>query len=107
MLPNHRRVSVAALDSNRKVCTSRKGGRTKNGPRPMLHTPAEGLDRTAGGPTVRTIYRPECVRRTENPSTEQLTAWARAVVADPAAHRATEREAAIVASLLEQMGAAR
>lgn len=43
-----------------------------------------------------------CVKRSKDDS---LTRWARSVVAAPAAHHATPREAAIVGSLLAEMRA--
>jgi hypothetical protein len=53
---------------------------------------------------MRTIYRPACAQRSVEPPVED---WARAVVADPAAYCATEREAAIVADLLAELEVAR
>jgi hypothetical protein len=41
----------------------------------------------------------KCARRAD----ECIKTWARAVVADPPAHRATQREAEIVADLLVQL----
>jgi hypothetical protein len=46
-----------------------------------------------------------CARRAPKP--QSLEAWARAVIAAPAAHRATEREAGMVADLLSQLEVSR
>lgn len=47
-----------------------------------------------------------CTRR-NGPTERQLTAWARAVIADPPGHHATDDEAAAIASLLAEMEASR
>lgn len=48
-----------------------------------------------------------CTTSRTAPKQEPVTVWAAQVVADPAAHHATEREAAIIADLVLQLGGAR
>jgi hypothetical protein len=54
---------------------------------------------------VRTKYRAKCAQRAPKP--QPIETWARSVVADPSAHRATEREAGMVADLLSQLEVSR
>jgi hypothetical protein len=51
---------------------------------------------------LRSIIAGRCVRRTTS-DTSDIEAFARSVIADPAAHHATPAEADIVASLLKQL----
>lgn len=55
---------------------------------------------------MRTKYRVKCVQRAPEQQ-EPIAVWAARVVADPAAHCATPRNADIVADLLHQLEAAR
>jgi len=41
-----------------------------------------------------------CAQNSAKTSTDDLTRWARSVVKNPAAHYATQREAAVIRSLL-------
>lgn len=55
---------------------------------------------------MRTISSFSC-RQRRAPKSQPIEAWAASVVANPAAHHATEAEAAIVGRLLAQMVSAR
>ncbi len=55
---------------------------------------------------MKTKYLVKCVRRTTS-STTDIEAWARQVVAAPAAHGVTPREAVVIASLLAQLDVTR
>jgi hypothetical protein len=50
---------------------------------------------------VKTTMSARCARRTHRQ--EPITTWARSVVAQPARHHATEREADIIAALLAEL----
>jgi hypothetical protein len=55
---------------------------------------------------LRSIIAGRCVRRTSPSAPKQpdpIAVWARAVVENPAAHCATEREAAQIAELLREL----
>ena len=54
---------------------------------------------------MRTPARAVTCARRRRPTLNDLTAWARSVIAFPAAHGATPREAVIVASLLSELEA--
>jgi hypothetical protein len=50
---------------------------------------------------VKTTMSARCARRTHRQ--EPITTWGRRVVAAPAHHHATDREAAIIAALLAEL----
>lgn len=52
---------------------------------------------------MKSTYRSRCVRRTPSPAVDDITAWARDLVARPGRYGATERERQIVRSLLGQV----
>ncbi len=57
---------------------------------------------------MKSIIAGRCVRRTTRRAPEQpepITVWARAVIEDPTAHCATEREAGQIAELLRELEA--
>jgi hypothetical protein len=65
--------------------------------------PAGGLGQNpVEVPTVRNRTGTRCVQRTPRRQ-DSLATWAKAVVADPAAYCATEREAAIIGELAAKL----
>jgi hypothetical protein len=54
---------------------------------------------------MRTTYRPRCAQRAPKP--QPIEAWAREVIAEPAAFCASGREAALIGRLLAELEASR